>query len=192
MPRYDEIAYTMKRISEDVDIMDILIQFEDILEKSGLYVYKNWESGEIVDGPHIEKHWVELTLMYPNKLMPEPEGALRLTKVGAKVYMGKDIYKEPRRVMGPSSVQDPVTKQAKLVKHKIWVVKIRLPKRLIDQEMEEYFGLKNMEMIVDVTDIDEVYDDDVVSGQPPEFPTEADEFDIDTTSEQLDNLENEL
>lgn len=158
MPKYEELKNTLLHISENVTALDILLQFEDVLEMSGLYVYENWELGEVVAGPDIQKHWVEVTLMYPYKKMPEPEGGLRLTKIGGKVSMGKDFYEEPVKVSGPSDILDPVTKQAKLAKHKIWLVKIRLPRRIIDQEIEQYLELKDLEYEVDISDIEQGYE----------------------------------
>jgi hypothetical protein len=195
MPKYNEIRSTMQNISENMDILDIVIQFEDILEKSGLYVYANWDLGEIISGPHIEKHWVEMSLMYPYKKMPEPEGALRITKVGGKVYYSKEKYKEPKRVFGPEDIDDPITKQAKLIPHKVWVIKVRLPKRLIDQEMDEYMDLKDLDFKVDVGELDDEYSEDI----PDEFDAHQEQEmgpeggpPMDDTMGSLDDIENDL
>jgi hypothetical protein len=181
MPKHDDIKKTIKYVYEDIGALDILLQFEDILEKSGLYVYPNWELGEVIDGPVIERHWVDVSLMYPYKKMPEPEGAMRLVKIGCKVFFGKDVYKEPTRVYGPEDIRDPHTKKAKLIPHKVWVVKIRIPKRLIEQEMEEYMGLSDLDIGVDTNDLDAAYVDDI--------PTDdidmgsADEFDVEGSND---------
>lgn len=158
MSSYEEIKNTITAIAAGTNgVLDILLQVEKIIDDSGIYVYPNWESGEIVDGPQIERHWVEITLMYPYKKMPEPVGALRLTKLGAKVYFEKDVYEEPRRVSGPKDIADPVTQLAKLEKHQVWLIKIRVPKHLVDQGIENFTNLEDIEYDVDTDDIDEAY-----------------------------------
>ena len=157
MPTHQEIKKCLLHVSENVNALDVLLQFEDVLEKSGLYVYEHWELGEVVSGPKIEKHWIDVTLMYPNKKMPEPVGAMRLVKIGAKVKMGKETYEEPVRVYGPEDIRDPITKQAKMTKNDVWIVNIRMPRRIIDQEIEEYLELKDIGYNVDTSSIEDAY-----------------------------------
>ena len=38
--------------------LDILKDFERVLDELDLYVYKNWEDGELVSGPNIKRHWI--------------------------------------------------------------------------------------------------------------------------------------
>ena len=70
--------------------LDVLMQVDEYLESLNIYAYPNWFSGEIVDGPRIEKYWVTVTLMYPRKMMPDPAGAERIIASGGKVYYAED------------------------------------------------------------------------------------------------------
>lgn len=182
MTKHEDIKHVLNHIAENVNALDVLLQFEDVLEKSGLYVYHNWELGEVVDGPRIEKHWVGVTLMYPLKKMPEPIGAMRIKKIGGKVEMGKDIYEEPIRVYGPEDIKDPITKQAKLKKNPVWLVDIRVPRRIIDQEIEDYLSLKDAEFEVDTTAIEDAYQENV------DGYTDANDADDDLIGDELDDV----
>lgn len=161
MRDFSELKQNINLLTNDISLLDILIQFERILEDSGVYGYHNWESGEVVAGPEVERFWVEVTLMYPYKLMPEPAGALRLSKIGAKVSYQKDIFKEPIRVIDMDDIEDPITKKAKLSENKVWIVKIRMPKRLIDDAIEDFIDLDNIGLDVDTDDIEDAYMDDM-------------------------------
>ena len=52
------------KISKSTGLTDILIEFERVLDELGLYTYQNWIEGEIVEGPHLSRYWIELSLMY--------------------------------------------------------------------------------------------------------------------------------
>ena len=66
--------------------------------KSVEYAYKNWQYGEVVDGPKMGRHWITVTLMYPNKLMPDPNGANRLVNYDCKVNYRKAVYVTPVKI----------------------------------------------------------------------------------------------
>ena len=51
------------KISKSTGLTDILIEFERVLDELGLYTYQNWIEGEIVEGPHLSRYWIELSLM---------------------------------------------------------------------------------------------------------------------------------
>lgn len=117
--------------------LETLMDFESVLDKVNLYAYLNWIDGEIVDGPEIDKYWVTVTLMYPHKKMPDPEGAERLLKIGAKVYYAKDKFISAAKLRSPedSEPQDgidgrrPGQQRAKKVVKPIWLVTIVLPRK---------------------------------------------------------------
>ena len=144
MRNFSELRQNINLLTNDIGLLDILLQFERILEDSGVYGYHNWESGEVVEGPLIEKYWVEVTLMYPYKLMPEPIGAMRLVKLGSKVSYQKDTFREPVKIYGTEDYDDQITKKAKLKENKVWLINIRVQKRLIDDAIEDFIDLENI------------------------------------------------
>ena len=48
----------IKEISDTNTALDMLLEFEKTLDDMDLYAYKNWQSGEVLAGPDIGRHWV--------------------------------------------------------------------------------------------------------------------------------------
>ena len=118
-PNLDTIGSSLVKISTDVTLKDMLLAFDEVLEESGVYAYRNWFDGELAIGPEVSRYWFESTWMWPHKLMPDPDAALRLTKKGAQVYFYKDKLDQPLNVKGPQSI-DSATKRAKIITHDVW------------------------------------------------------------------------
>jgi hypothetical protein len=116
------------------------MNLESVIDHANIYAYPNWIEGEIVEGPHIDRYWVTVTLMYPHKLMPDPEGAERLLKHGCKVYYAKDELETAAKLKSPddSEGQDnasgrrPGQTRAKMVKKPIWLVTIVVPRKFMN------------------------------------------------------------
>jgi hypothetical protein len=128
MPRgLEDIKKTLARITRGDSVLDLLMEFERTIDATEVFSYKNWFAGELVDGPHITRYWFTTSWMYPHKLMPDPEGALRLEKIGCKVSYTKDILNQPRRVLSPKDWADQKTKAAIIEELPIWIVTISMP-----------------------------------------------------------------
>ena len=133
----DSIKQTLVNISRGNDILDMLLEFERTLDNAELFAYKNWILGELVEGPEISRYWFRVVFMYPYKLMPDPNGGLRLTKIGAKVNFRKGHFKRPIKVMGPEDWIDPQSKRAKMLDSEVWLITIELPMKYIQRGMEQ-------------------------------------------------------
>ena len=133
----DSIKKTLVNISKGNTILDTLLEFERTLDNAEIFAYKNWILGELVEGPEIGRYWYKTVWMYPYKLMPDPNGGLRLTKIGAKVNFRKGNFKRPVKVKGPEDWVDPQTKRAKMLDTEIWLVTIELPLRYINRGLEQ-------------------------------------------------------
>lgn len=156
-----DVRNVLNRISSDQTLMSMLLEFERTLDNVDVYAYQNWDSGEIVEGPEVSKYWFTVTLMYPYKMMPDPDGALRLQKYGCKVTYTEDIFKVPVVITDRSDYEDPSLKTAKIKKHKVWLVKIVMPRRFIDEGLEEQYNAMR-DVGVDTSDISDAYDGDEV------------------------------
>ena len=53
-----DIITNIESIYESDTALSVLKDFERVLDELDLYVYANWEDGELVEGPKIERHWV--------------------------------------------------------------------------------------------------------------------------------------
>ena len=84
---------------------EVLKDFERVIDELDLYVYKNWEDGELVSGPKISRHWVTCAFMWPRKDMPDPMGGKRLLDYDCKVRFSKDYIIKPRKIRKPDDVR---------------------------------------------------------------------------------------
>ena len=125
-----DIVKNIERIYESDTAFSVLKDFERVLDELDIYVYENWEDGELASGPNIEKHWVTCEFMWPKEKMPDPMGGKRLIDYDCKVSYEKTAVLKPRRIREPGDMR-PGTKKGKLDRHPIWVVKIQMPKELI-------------------------------------------------------------
>ena len=132
----DTIKSTLVGISKGEGLLDMLIEFERTLDNVEIFAYRNWMLGEIVDGPHISRYWFKVTLMFPYKMMPDPNAGLRLTKLGVRMGFRKGTFHKPVKVHGPADWADPETKRAKMAEHKVWLVDIDMPLKFIKRGLE--------------------------------------------------------
>ena len=110
--------------------LSILKDFERVLDEMDLYVYKNWEDGELAEGPVVDRHWISASFMWPQEKMPDPMGAKRLVDYGCKIKYEKTHLISPKKIKSPDDFR-PGTKKAKLEKLPVWVVSITMPKKLV-------------------------------------------------------------
>jgi len=146
--------------------LQILMQIDNVLEKLNVYTYENWIEGEIVDGPLTERYWVTVTLMYPYKLMPNPDAAQRIIDFGGRVDYAQDELITAAKLVTPDDVNQssagpdelrPGQSRAKSVKRKIWLVTLQLPRDVLDTMQSAKSEIDNM--AVDNDAVDQAYDD---------------------------------
>lgn len=125
-----DIINNIERVYDSNTQFQVLKDFERVLDELDLYVYKNWEDGELASGPDISRHWVTCRFFWPHEQMPDPMGGKRLLDYDCKVGYKKDFIIKPRKIRKPDDVR-PGTKKGKLDKEPIWIVEIRMPKKLI-------------------------------------------------------------
>ena len=125
-----DIIKNVETVYESNTGFQVLKDFERVLDELDLYVYDNWEDGELAEGPNIERHWVSCTFMWPKKDMPDPMGGKRLLDYDCKISYKKSNIIKPRPIKKPDDIR-PGTKKGKLEKHPVWLVQIDMPKKLI-------------------------------------------------------------
>ena len=155
---YVSIVSTIKGIFTSDGSMNTLLDFERVLDDADLYAFRNWELGELVDGPRVKRYSVTCTFMWPYKLMPDPKGIKRLTVIGCDVQFKRSELEVPVEV---DNYEDfiPGTRYPKSKKRKIWFVSITIPKQLMDEIKEGSIDLA--EQTIDLEDLDKAYDDDL-------------------------------
>lgn len=158
---FTSIVDTVKGIYTSDGSMSTLLDFERVLDEADLYAYKNWIIGELVQGPVVGRYSCKCIFMWPYKLMPNPKGALRLTKIGCKVRFGKGEIEVPVQIQDYEDFQ-PGTRYPKMHKRKVWFVEITIPFELMDDIKEGSIDLAGQ--TIDLSDIEDAYDEDLDEG----------------------------
>ena len=135
-----------------------LLDFERVLDELDLYAFKNWQLGELVQGPDIGRYKVGCIFMWPEKLMPDPRGARRLLPFDCEVRFKKTTIKIPVKVENPDDYI-PGTHKARLINKKVWLVEIVMPKNLMSDIRTGSIELEDQ--IIDLEDLDSAYEEDL-------------------------------
>jgi hypothetical protein len=142
-----DVIKNIESIYESNSSLAALKDFERVLAETNMYVYDNWEQGEIAYGPKIDRHWITTGFMWPRDQMPDPMAAKRLMDLGCKVKYQKTHIIEARKIRKPDDIR-PNSKKGHLDAKPIWVVEITMPKKLafdvykgyMDKLREEKYG----------------------------------------------------
>jgi hypothetical protein len=125
-----DIINNVEQIYGSNNSLNILKDFERVLDELDTYVYDNWIDGELVEGPVESRYFVECTFMWPEDKMPEPKGGMRLLDYGCKVQFAESVINKVRKIKKPEDIR-PGTRKGKIDQEKIWMVKIAMPKKLM-------------------------------------------------------------
>lgn len=145
----------IKKIYMSDSSLNMLLDFERVLDNIDIYTFPNWEYGELVEGPTINKYWVKCKFMWPENLMPDPDGAKRLIPYGAKITYQKDTVRIPVKINNPDDYRDG-SKKGKLVDTKVWYVDIMLPKNLMAEIKQGSVEIAGED--VDLSDLQSAYE----------------------------------
>lgn len=141
----------LRRITDHEDLVDILVDVEDYLDSNNIYVYKNWKLGEVVAGPFTKPYWVKITLKYPYRKMPDPEGGLRLVQHGTKISYRIAEELVPVKVKSEADYQ-PGTKKPKMKKIRIWLIDMLIPRKFVQNIDKAVMDQYEEEVDVDTVD----------------------------------------
>jgi hypothetical protein len=152
------IVDTIKNIYASDGSMSTLLDYERVLDEADLYAFKNWKYGELVEGPDVGRYNAKCIFMWPYKLMPDPRGGVRLTKIGCKVKYGRGEIKVPVEVKDYDDFQ-PGTRYPKMHSRKVWFVEIIIPFELMEDIKEGSIDLADQ--TIDLSEIQDAYDSDL-------------------------------
>lgn len=151
---HDDIIDNLRDIDKNGTLLDILLEFEKTLDNAGMYAYKNWDLGEVCEGPNLSRYWLQLKLMYPYKNMPDPKAALRLEKIGCEVKFQKGTLKTPIVPTGPDDLNSEG--KPKLRSDVVWIIDIYMPRKFVDEFSDDKIKIGTEE--VDVDELNQAYD----------------------------------
>lgn len=147
MPDILEIIKNIETIYSTNSTLSALKDFERVLDEMNMYVYKNWQDGELAFGPKIDRHFITASFMWPRERMPDPMAAKRLLEFGCKIKYERTHLLEPRKIKSPDDFR-PGTRKGKIDRRPVWVVEITMPKKLVENiynghmtKMKEQLGI---------------------------------------------------
>lgn len=144
-----------KKIYLSNSSLNVLLDFERVLDEMDIYAFAHWEKGELVDGPDIQKYWVTCKFMWPRNMMPDPSGAERLLPYGCKVSYEKAEISVPAKIQTPDDFRGDGSRKGKMIPVKVWLVEIRMPQELIADIEQGSLEIAGEE--VDMEDIQNAY-----------------------------------
>ena len=151
---YWQVAKNIKDIYLSEGSLMTLLDFERVLDSMDLYAFKNWDIGELVQGPTIGKYHVSCVFLWPENLMPDPRGGRRLLPFDCEVKFKRTNMKIPIKIEDPSDYR-PGTKIARIIEKKVWLVEITMPKTLMSDIRTGSIDLEEQEL--DLTELDNAY-----------------------------------
>ena len=143
MPMHDiiDVIKNLQTLSENNTAFKVLKDFERVIDELDVYVFKNWEDGEIILGPDVNRYDVKVKLMWPKDKMPDPKGGKRLVDYGCQVVYEQTAIMVPRKIKDPDDFR-PGTRKGKIDAQPIWTVEITMPKKLMQ---DVFVGKENKE-----------------------------------------------
>ena len=165
-----------KRIYLSDSSLNVLLDFERVLDELDLYGFANWGKGELVEGPKVERYWVTCTFMWPRSMMPDPRGAERLLPYGCKVSYEKTKIQVPVKIETPDDFRDDGSRKGKLVATKVWLVTIQMPQELIADIEQGSIEIAGED--VDLEDINSAYQQGLDKESLTQADQEGEELDV--------------
>jgi hypothetical protein len=135
-----DIIANIEQIYGSNNSLSLLEDFERVVDELDVYVYDNWFEGELVEGPRESRYFVECTFMWPKDKMPNPQGGKRLLEYGCKVKFAESALNKVRKIRKPDDIR-PGTRKGKIDVQEVWMVKIQMPKRLMQNINRGYNSL---------------------------------------------------
>jgi hypothetical protein len=134
-----DVIKNLQTLSENNSAFKVLKDFERVIDELDVYVFKNWEEGELISGPRVNRYDVECKFMWDRDNMPDPSGGKRLADYGCSIVYAKEVIMLPRKIKDPGDFR-PGTKKGKIDAHPVWIVTITMPKKLMQ---DVYVGKEN-------------------------------------------------
>jgi len=135
-----DIISNIEQIYGSNNSLQLLKDFERVLDELDVYVFDSWIDGELVEGPKESRYYVECTFMWPYEQLPEPAGGNRLVEYGCRVQVAESKIASVRKIKKPEDIR-PGTRKGKIDHKDIWMIKISMPKKLMSDINRGYTEL---------------------------------------------------
>lgn len=135
-----DIISNIEQLYGSNNSLQMLKDFERVLDELDTYVYDNWIDGELVSGPTETRYYIECTFMWPKDKMPEPKGGMHLLDYGCKVQWAESEISKVRKIKKPDDIR-PGTRKGKIDREPVFMIKIKMPKKLMHDITRGYTEL---------------------------------------------------
>lgn len=152
------VVDNIKNIYTSDGSMSVLLDFERVLEESDIYAFEDWDLGELVRGPVIDKYKVSCMFMWPRHKMPDPRACKRLLRLGCRVLWKKTKIKIPVQIEDYEDFE-PGTRYPRMMPYKVWLVNIIMPRDIMNEIREGSIDLAGQK--IDLSDLDDSYLEDL-------------------------------
>jgi len=152
---YWEVAEVVQTLYTSDGSMNILLDFERVLDTLNVYAFRNWSLGELVEGPEIAKYTVACTFLWPEHMMPDPRAGKRLLSFGCTVSYYKTKMKVPKKIEEPDDYREE-GKKAKLIEKSVWLVEVTMPKNILNDIRQGAVEVAGEE--IELSELDMAYD----------------------------------
>jgi len=131
MYNVENLLNNIDRVYNSTTSFQILKDFERVLDEYfDIYVFENWENGELLKGPESSKYWVTCYFMWRDSERPDLSALKRMKSNGVKVKVGTNYLVEPIKIRKPDDIR-PGTKKGKFKRTKMCIIGIKIPKSLM-------------------------------------------------------------
>jgi hypothetical protein len=137
---FKDIITNIEQIYGSNNSLNLLKDFERVIDELDLYVFDNWIDGELVEGPRESRYHIECSFMWPMDEMPDPKGAARLLDYGCRVKVKETNLNKVRRIKNPDDIR-PGTRKGKIDQIPVIIIKISMPKKLMADIQRGYMNL---------------------------------------------------
>jgi len=161
---YDVLDNT-KNIYLSNNALANLLDYERVLDKLDLYVFENWQKGELIEGPIHSRYFIECSFMWPRKLMPNPLGAKRLLDYDITITYKKSKLSKPIKdleVYPKNTYGDDSEQKIKTQEMPIWIVTIKIPRKLMSSVERGYADIAGEKL--DLEDIEQAENENLEQG----------------------------
>ena len=145
-----------RNLDGDESLMDVVMECAFFLEQIGALAYRNWDKGEIINGPHVSRFFSTISLMFSAKALPDITVIDRLKSMKCKVSYETDTYR--RVVTYRESDDENAEYYQKVVDHKVWIVTLKIPNRYLALDGNTLMNIDGDDIYYD--DIEIVYNEE--------------------------------
>lgn len=158
--------------------LEILVDFERLLDSLGVYAYPQWETAEILHGPVLRRHDVRISLLFPGTSPPPAESLARLVGAGMLVELEAatmeyhtderrlgHVYATSSGLVSDSSFRRTLDEVPIPEPEPVVVVHVTVPRRLVDTSLRAVARRASRSLDASLVATEDVRDDSNGEGE---------------------------